>query len=451
ATGQVSPVELAEACLARIQRLDGRLHCFITLLAEEALAAARKAEAAIVEGEYLGPLHGIPIGLKDLYWTRGVLTTAGSKVMADFTPQEDAETVARLKDAGSVILGKLNMHPFAYGAVGVNPDYGTPPNPWDATRIPGGSSSGSGVGLAAGLFPGATGSDTGGSIRIPASLCGVAGIKPTAGRVSRHGLVPLSWSLDHAGPMARCVEDCAILLEAMAGHDAKDEGTTTQGVPDYRATLRSPVRGLRAGLPRPFYRGLQAGVRSAVEAAVRVLEELGVWVQEVDAPSLEETGPLVAAIMGPEVAAYHQDMLKTRSQDYPEDVLRRIMPNFEVPAVEYVKAQRARASVTQRYLELLGRYDLLVTPTEPITAMVLGQTTVTIEGQERTTQGLLTRFTNPFNLTGLPAMSVPCGFDEAHLPVGLQIVGRPFEEATVLRAAYAYEQATPWHQSKPDI
>ncbi|MBI2170917.1 MAG: amidase [Chloroflexi bacterium] len=451
ATGQVSPVELTEACLSRIRALDGRLHCFITLLAEQAMGAAQRAEEAIGAGEYLGPLHGIPLGLKDLYWTEGIATTAGSKVMADFRPDRDAETVARLKAAGCVVLGKLNMHPFAYGALGINPDYGTPPNPWDPSRIPGGSSSGSGVALAMGLLPAATGSDTGGSIRIPASLCGVVGIKPTYGRVSRHGLTPLSWSLDHAGPMARCVEDCAILLSAMAGHDPKDETSASLSAPDYRATLRGPVRGLRAGLPRPFFTGVQSGVREAVERAVRLLEELGVGTEEVEAPSLEEAAAIAQGIMGPEVAAFHQEMVKTRSQEYPPDVLRRIVANLAIPAVEYVKAQQLRASFTQRYHDLMGRYDVLLTPTEPITAQAMGATTVVIDGQERTNQGLLTRFTSPFNSTGLPAISVPCGFDADGLPVGLQIVGRAFDEATVLRVAYAYEQATAWHGRRPPL
>jgi len=454
ATGQASPAELTEACLERIAALDGRLHCFITLLADQAMAAARLAEESIVDGRYLGPLHGIPIGLKDLYWTAGVRTTAGSKILADFIPTEDAETVARLKSAGCIILGKLNMHPFAYGAVGINQDYGTPPNPWDATRIPGGSSSGSCVALAMGLLPGATGSDTGGSIRIPASLCGVVGLKPTYGRVSRHGLVPLAESLDHAGPMARCVEDCAILLEAMAGQDSKDETTSELAVPDYRATLKTSVRGLRAGLPRPFFAGLQPAVRDAVQKAARVLEELGMAVEEVDAPSLEESGALVSAIMGPEVAAYHQEMVKAHASEYPPDVLRRIQPNLTLPAIEYVRARQQGRDFTRRYLALMERYDVLLTPTEALTAQAVGATNVVIDGQERPYQGTLTRFTNPFNLTGQPAISLPCGFDGDGLPIGLQIVGRAFDEATVLRVAYAYESrqvGTAWHGRRAGV
>ncbi|MBI4311284.1 MAG: amidase [Chloroflexi bacterium] len=449
ATGQVSPVELTQACLERIRALDGRLHCFITLLEEQSLAAAKRAEEAIGEGSYLGPLHGIPLGLKDLYWTEGVQTTAGSKIMAGFQPPQDAETVARLKAAGCVLLGKLNMHPFAYGALGVNPDYGTPPNPWDTTCIPGGSSSGSGVALAAGLLPAATGSDTGGSIRIPASLCGVVGIKPTYGRVSRHGLVPLSWSLDHPGPMARCVEDCAILLQAMAGHDPKDNTTVELPVPDYRATMRAAIQGLRIGMPRAFFAGIQPAVREAVEKAARILEELGARVEEVDAPGPDDIGPVVSSIMGPEATAYHLDMLKTRQADYPEDVLRRLLANLKIPAVDYVKAQQSQAQLTGRYLELLQTYDLLLTATEPFTAQPLNRTSVVIDGQERPYQGMLTRFTNPFNLTGMPAISLPCGFDAGGLPIGLQLAGMPFDEATVLRAAYAYEQATPWHGRRP--
>jgi aspartyl-tRNA(Asn)/glutamyl-tRNA(Gln) amidotransferase subunit A len=449
---KLSPVELMLACLERIHSLDDRLHTFITLTKESAMEEARAAEKAISSGDYRGPMHGIPIGLKDLYHTRGVATTAGSPILKEFVPEEDATSVAMLKKAGGIVLGKLNMFPFAYGATGLNPHYGTPGNPWDMERLPGGSSSGSGVALMAGMIPAATGSDTGGSIRIPASLCGVVGIKPTYGRVSRSGVIPLSWSLDHAGPMARSVEDCAILLQAMAGHDPKDDSSSTRPVPDYRAALGQGIRGLRVGVPRAqFFTGLQDGVRTAVEKALVVLEQLGLFIQEIDIPNLDEFGAVSLGILGPEAAAYHQQWLRERPDDYPLDVLNRLQASMSIPAVDYVMAQQSRTRLSERLVHIMEQVDLLVTPTEPMTAPRIGDTTVVIDGEERTTQGLLTLLTRPFNVTGMPAISVPCGFDEQELPVGLQIAGRPFDEATVLRAAHAYERATPWHTMRPGL
>ena len=451
ATGQVSPVELLEECLTRIHSLDGELRAFITLTESSARQAALMAETAIIEGEYQGPLHGIPLGLKDLYHIEGVATTAGSKIMAGFVPKEDATSVGRLKGAGVVVVGKLNMHPFAYGAVGLNPDYGDPRNPWDRTRIAGGSSSGSGVALAAGMLPAATGSDTGGSIRIPASLCGVVGIKPTYGRISRQGIIPLSWSLDHAGPMARCVEDCAILLEAMAGEDPKDSTSSSDPVPDFRATLRQPITDLRAGVPKQFFSGIQDGVRDSVNQAIQILESLGVKLVEIDVPSMDEAAAISMGILGPEVATYHKDIIAEHASEYPEDIRRRILPNLFIPAVDYIRAMQMRTSFTRRYYEVFDTCDFLVTPTEPMTAQPIGQTTIVIDGEERNNQGLLTRFTSPFNIAGLPAISVPCGYDHHGLPVGLQIVGKPFDESTVLQVAYAYEQATEWHARRPTL
>ena len=449
---KLSPVELMLACLERIHSLDDRLHTFITLTEESAMEEARAAETAISSGDYRGPMHGIPIGLKDLYHTRGVATTAGSPILKEFVPEEDATSVAKLKKAGGIVLGKLNLFPFAYGATGLNPHYGTPGNPWDMERLPGGSSSGSGVALMAGMIPAATGSDTGGSIRIPASLCGVVGIKPTYGRVSRSGVIPLSWSLDHAGPMARSVEDCAILLQAMAGHDPKDDSSSTRPVPDYRAALGQGIRGLRVGVPRAqFFTGLQDGVRTAVEKALVVLEELGLFIQEIDIPNLDEFGAVSLGILGPEAAAYHQQWLRERPDDYPPDVLNRLQASMSIPAVDYVMAQQSRTRLSERLVHIMEQVDLLVTPTEPMTAPRIGDTTVVIDGEERPAQGLLTLLTRPFNVTGMPAISVPCGFDEQGLPVGLQIVGRPFDEATVLRAAHAYETATPWHTMRPGL
>lgn len=449
---KISPVELVQACLDRIDELDPQFHAFINVMRESSISEAKKLEKMIASGEYKGPLHGIPIGLKDLYHTKGVPTTAGSPILADFVPEEDATTVTKLTDAGGLIIGKLNMHPFAYGAVGLNPDYGTPPNPWGKERIPGGSSSGSGVALITGMIPAATGSDTGGSIRIPASICGVVGIKPTYGRVSKQGVIPLSWSLDHAGPMARSVEDCAILLQAMAGYDPKDPSSIDIPVPDYSAEMKKSVKGLRAGLPvKEFYGRLQSGVREKVDQAIKVLEQLGVSVEEVDVPSMDEADAISLGILGPEVAAYHRKWIEERPKDYFPPVLTRIKSGMFVPAVDYIKAHQARSRFTQGYLKAMEGLDLLITPTEQLTAPRIEENVVAIDGVEEATQNLMVWLNRPFNLTGFPAISVPCGFDEDDLPVGLQIVGKPFQEGVVLRTAFNYEQATPWHSKRPSL
>ena len=450
--GKLSPVELTQACRERIKALDGRLHSFITVLGDSALEEAAVAEKAIAAGDYKGPLHGIPIGLKDLYYTKGVRTTAGSRILADFVPEEDATSVALLKEAGGIMLGKTNMNEFAYGATGVNHHYDTPRNPWDLECLPGGSSSGSGVAVMAGLVPAATGSDTGGSVRIPSSICGIVGIKPTYGRISKYGLVPLAWSLDHPGPMARSVEDCAILLQAMAGHDPKDASSSDAPVSDYRAGLRRDVRGLRAGLPKEmFFEELQDGVRRVVEQAIGVLEGLGIAVEEISLPEVHDAASITAGILGGEATSYHQQWLRERPQDYDPQVLSRLEAHLFVPAVDYIRAQQARTRFAQRIREVMERVDILVTPTEPMSVPRIGETTMVLNGESRPTQGLLTLFTRVFNAVGTPAISVPCGFDQRGTPVGLQIAGRAFDEATVLQVAYAYEQATEWHTLRPKL
>ncbi len=443
---QLSPVELTEACLERIGRVEGRLNAFITVMREEALQAARQAAQAIAQGHYKGPLHGIPVALKDLFATAGVPTTAGSRILAENVPAEDADATARLRSAGAVIIGKLNLHEFAFGATGVNPHYGPARNPWDQGRIAGGSSSGSAVAVASGECFAALGTDTGGSIRIPASLCGVVGLKPTYGRVSRRGVVPLSWALDHVGPLTRSAEDAAIVLGAVAGHDPRDESSSREPVPDYRRDLKRDRRGLRVGLPREyFFQNLDSEVLAAVRKAVEVLGELGAEVREVSLPHIAEAPAAVNAIMLAEALAYHQRWLAERPDDYGDDVRGRLELGLGVLAVHYVQAQRFRELIVREWREqVFDRVDLLVTPATPIPAAC-------IEESEIQTTLTLVRFTNPINLLGAPAISVPCGFTQAGLPVGLQLIGRWFEEGTVLRAAYAYEQATDWHQRAPPL
>lgn len=442
---KLSPVELTEACFARIGSLDVRLRAFITVTRQGALATAQQAATAIAGGSYKGPLHGIPLALKDLFDTADVRTTAGSKIMADRVPEEDAEATARLKAAGAVLLGKLNLHEFAYGATGVNPHYGATANPWDSTRITGGSSSGSGAAVASAMTLGALGTDTGGSVRIPSALCGITGLKPTYGRVSRRGVIPLSWALDHVGPMARSAADAALILGAVAGHDPGDETTSEEPVPDYAKLLDDPrLKSLRVGVPREyFFDDVDAEVLAAVRAAISLLADLKAEVSEVSLPRIGEAPAAVNAIMLPEALAYHQRWLAERPQDYGDDVRGRLEMGLLYPALSYVQAQRLRSLIVEEWREnVFDRVDLLAVPTTPVPAPTLE------EGDLQATLTLI-RFTNPFNLVGVPAVSIPCGFSGGGLPIGLQLVGRWFEEGTVLRAAHAYQQTTDWHKQVP--
>lgn len=452
ATKAVSPVEVVRAHLDRIAALDGTLRSFITVCGDAALDAARSAEADLAAGRPAGPLHGVPIALKDLFDTAGVRTTGGSRILADNVPAQDATVVGRLRAAGAIVLGKLSMHEFAYGPEGLNEHYGTSRNPWTATAalIPGGSSSGSGVAVAAGLVPAALGSDTGGSIRIPASLCGITGLKPTYGRASRAGVLPLAWSMDHVGPMCRSAADCALLLRAMAGYDPSDPTTSVLPVPDYAAALTGDVRGLRIGvLRRGFLEAAAPEVRAPVEAAVEALRGMGAVVDEVDLESIGDVAPAAFAIVAAEALAYHAGWMRTRPGDYQADVRERLRLGAFVSGVHYVRGQQARALVRREVDAALARRDVLLAPTTPVAATPVGETRVTLGDGPADVRTALLRLTRPFNFTGHPACSVPCGFTADGRPVGMQIAGRPFDEATVLRAADAYQRATDWHARRP--
>ncbi len=444
--GELSPVELTRACLDRIEATDDRLHSFIFLLADQALEQARTAEAEVLRGAYKGPMHGIPFALKDLYDTAGIRTTSGSQVDIDRVPTEDATTTARLKEAGGILLGKLAMHEFALGG----PDWTTPfepaCNPWNLDHITGGSSSGSGSSVASGQAMGALGSCTGGSIRGPASLCGIVGLKATYGRVSRFGVVTLSWSQDHAGPMTRTVEDTAFMLQAIAGHDPRDPTSSRAPVPDYSRSLREDIRGVRIGLPRHYFFAEDPGVNpevvARVEQAVSVLEELGAHVEEVTLPSLDYVRAANSVIMVSEAFAYHEPNLKTRPQEFGEIVRGRFRIGGLMSASDYLQAQRVRTWARRDFAQVMKSVDFLVTPT-------MTQPAAAFEGFDpmSTTRGK--SFTAPFNVTGLPAISVPCGFTESGLPIGMQIVGKPFDEPGVIQAAYTYQQYAGWHNLNP--
>ncbi len=447
-SGQLSPVELPRVFLDRIEQLDGSLKAFITVLPERALAAARTAEAEILRGDYKGPLHGIPIALKDLYDTQGIRTTASSRVMADRVPAEDATTTARLEAAGAILLGKLAMHEFALG--GPDPTNGFPMarNPWNLDHIPGGSSSGSGTAIAAGLCMGTLGSCTGGSIRGPAAYCSIVGIKATYGRVSRFGVVPLSWSLDHCGPMTWTVEDSAIMLQAIAGYDPKDPTTSRAPVPDYTAALQNTIKGLTLGVPRHFFFADDARIDretlEVVEQALKVLAELGAQVQEVTIPTLAYSGAAQPVIMLGEAFAYHEQALRSKPQEFGEMVRARFRVGGLFTSSDYVQAQRVRNVLKRDYAAALRQVDVIVSPTMSSPAPAFAE-------MDNMTTARRPSFTGPYNLTGMPAISVPCGFTSGGLPVGLQIAGKPFDEPTVFRAAYTYQQHAKWFEKRPPV
>jgi len=449
---EVSPVEVVRVHLERIAARDRSLRAYITVCAEAASEAARTAEAALMSGRPSGPLHGVPIALKDLYDTAGVATTAGSTILADRVPATDATVVRRLREAGAIVLGKLHMVEFAYGPEGLNAHHGAPRNPWDADaeRMPGGSSSGSGVAVAAGLAPAALGSDTGGSIRIPASLCGITGLKPTYGRVSRAGVLPLAWSMDHVGPMTRTVADSALLLRAIAGYDPADASSSVLPVPDYLAALTGDVKGLRVGLLRDFFlTSATPEVRTAVETAARALQGAGAVVDEVALPNVAHVAAASYAVVASEALAYHTSWLKTRAGDYDPEVRKRLQLGAFISGAHYVRAQQARALVRDEIDAALAQRDVLLAPATPLTAPRLDERQITLGDGPSDVRGALIRLTRPFNCSGHPACAVPCGFSAQGLPIGMQLVGRPFDEATVLRAADAYQRLTDWHTRRP--
>jgi aspartyl-tRNA(Asn)/glutamyl-tRNA(Gln) amidotransferase subunit A len=436
---EISPVELTQAHLDRIQQVDQRLNSFITLTPELALQRARQAEREIQLGNYKGPLHGIPLALKDLYETEGIRTTAGSTFFADYIPEVDGAAVQKLKESGAVILGKLNMHEIALGVTNENPHYGDCCNPWDLTRISGGSSGGNAAALSAGLCMGALGSDTGGSIRIPASLCGVVGLKPTYGRVSLRGVIPLSWNLDHAGPMARSVRDVAILLQAIAGYDPQDAWSVRMPVDDYLSLRQEEISGWQIGLASDSYftdsEIVDGEVQGAIDAAAQVFESLGAVVERVPFPNAREATMANGLMTPSDAAAFHHQRLAENPQGFGKDVLKRLQTGANYTSTEYSLARRMQTILRCQFNEFFEEYDLLLTPTTPITAPVRGSA----DAVERAR--LLTRFTAPFNLTGLPALSVPCGWSSEKMPIGMQLIGKAWTEVKVLMAGELYEQA----------
>ena len=448
---KVSPIELTEACLARIERLEPALNAFVTVTGDAARAAAAEAERLIARGGWLGPLHGVPVAIKDLCATRGVRTTAGSKVLADNVPDFDATVVARLKAAGAVIVGKTNMHEFAYGGTNEISHFGPSRNPWDPSRIAGGSSGGSGSAVAARMVPVAIGSDTGGSIRIPASACGIAGIKPTYGRVSRHGVIPLSWSLDHLGPMTRSVEDLAITLAAIAGPELDP---TTLDLPSgaFWPLRREAPSTYRLAVDACSGYAVDPQVADGLRAAARAFTELGAVTEEVSLPYAEDSFVAWKTIMTAEATAWHEPLLASAARaDYAAEVRIQLEAGRHVTAPQYLKAQRFRTFYAREIAAILAGFDAVLMPSLPIAATPIGQRTVRVGDREITVQDAVTFANCVANMTGRPAVSVPCGLTAEGLPIGLTILGHPGQEARILSIAAAYEAATDWHRRAPEL
>lgn len=448
---KVSPVELVQASLARIAAHDGVLKSFITVFEEQAMQVAKAAELLSGAGHELGPLQGIPVALKDNVAVRGTRTTAGSKVLADWLPEDDATVATKLRQSGAIFIGKTNMHEFAWGGTSANPHYGSVRNPWDTSRFPAGSSGGSAVAVASRFCFGAVGTDTGGSIRLPAAVNGIVGLRPSYGRVSNHGVIPLAWSMDTVGPMARTVEDCALMFGTMAGFDVRDAGSARRACDDYMCALAGGCKGLRIGIvPGYFFEHLQAPVREGVKAALATFVDMGAQLVDVDILNIHGNISAQLTIESAEPSTYHQRNLRERPEDYGDDVRTLLEVGEMLLATHYLQAQRYRSLLRSEFIEAFRSVDVFICPTLPFTATRMGETTVEIEaGQPEDMLSAIMQFTGIASLTGLPALNVPCGFDPDGMPMGMQIIGRPFDEATLLRAGHAFQRATRFHERAP--
>jgi aspartyl-tRNA(Asn)/glutamyl-tRNA(Gln) amidotransferase subunit A len=449
---KVSPSDVVNDVLDRIQDLNGRLNAYVCVNPEEVKKNAQKAEHEIVHGRYRGPLHGIPIALKDNILTAGIPTTAGSKILKDFVPAEDASVVRRLRSAGAILVGKTNLSEFAYGATTNNVHFGATLNPWDTQRTPGGSSGGSAAAVAACMASASLGTDTGGSIRIPSALCGVVGLKPTFGRVSRYGVVPLAASFDHVGPMARRVADIAIILRVIAGYDSRDEASIRKPVPDYLPSLTKRLGHPCLGLPKEYYfKDLDEEVRTAVETAAECFQRLGAHLQEISIPHVAESAEPSTQAAFAEATSYHQlaGYFPALAAAYGQDVRERLEKGAKVLAVDYLKAFEIRRLLRNDFKEAFRSVHAILVPTVPIPAPRTHEKFAEINSHREPVRSALIRLNRPQNVTGLPAITVPCGFTRTGLPIGIQIIGRAFDETTVLRLAHAYEEATQWHYLRP--
>jgi len=450
-SGRRTAGAVLDDAMARAERLQEKWRAFITFTPELARRQAERVDALVRRNRRL-PLAGVPVAVKDLIDIEGVRTTCGSKVFADRVADAHATVIQKLLAAGAVPLGKANMHEFAFGFTGQNETFGDCRNPWDPSRIAGGSSSGSAVAIALGIAPVALGSDTGGSIRLPAALCGLVGLKPTYGRVSRRGVAPRSWSMDHVGPLTRTAQDAALVLEVLAGKDPADETSSSRPVPEYSRELEKPLRGLRIGLPRAgFFDSLEPDVARALRAATVELTSLGAECVDVTLPYLDEVLGAHRAIIFSEAASYHQPLLEDRADRYSDAVRLQFEAGLFLPAVDYIKAQRVRRVVRRVWADTFASVDCLLTPASQAVAARLGDDTVQLPAGPTPLLHAYLGLLLPLNLSGHPALSLPCGFSQDGLPIGMQLVGKPFDEATILRVAHQYQEKTDWHQQLPPM
>lgn len=450
---KVSSVEVTQACIERAQRLQPEINCFISLEAEDALKGARKADQASRRGVKRGPLHGVPLAHKDMYYRAGKVSTCGTRILRDYRPGVTATVVERLAAAGAIWLGGLNMAEFAANPTGHNDHWGHCRNPWNPAHMTGGSSSGSGAAVAARLCYGSLGSDTGGSVRLPAAACGVVGIKPTNGLVSRYGVMPRSWSQDTVGPMTRTVRDCARMTRVIAGADPRDPTCADLPVPNYEKEVESGVKGLRIGVPKNhYYDGVTDDVSQCMAASLEVFKSLGARVIEIEVPDPQRIFLLSATVSQSEAAVIHGRWIRERAQDYSLYVLSRIEAGFHIPAVAYLEALNLRAHILDEFMgAVYTKVDILHTPVMVMPVPTIAETEPKASGAVAEIVGRITRNTRPTNYLGLPALSVPAGFSRSGLPLAFQLMGRPFSEALLFRAAHAYQSATDWHARAPQL
>ncbi|MBS0261056.1 MAG: amidase [Planctomycetes bacterium] len=448
---QRSARDIVDAALQRAEKFQDRFRAFTKITPDIARRQAARVDERIRNGERL-PLAGVPFAVKDLFDLEGTPTTYGAKVFANRIAKSNATAVQKLIDAGGVCIGKLNLHECAFGFTGENPTFGNARNPWDPSRIAGGSSSGSAIAVALGICPVTLGSDTGGSIRQPSALCGVTGLKPTYGRVSRAGGLPLSWTMDHVGPLTRTAADAALVLKVLAGTDPADETSSRRAVPDYPAEISARIRGLRIGvMHRWFFEGLDPEVAAAVTAGLDKLLSLGARQVEVNLPLLEETLGAHRAIIFPEASAFHRPFLEKQAAEYADDIRPLLLSGLFMPAVNYLDALRARRIIRREWAKVFETIDVFLTPTTPVTATPFGATMAEVPGGPKPLVRAYLDLTLPFNLTGYPAIALPCGFSRSGLPIGMQLVGQPFTESVLLRTAHQYQQETDWHTRIPTV
>ena len=447
---RLSSREVTQSCLDRIAQWQPKLNAFMAIEADDALQAADRADAALAKGDATGALHGVPLAHKDMYYDKGKVVTCGSKIRRDFVATTTSTALQRLKDAGTVRLGSLQMVEFAYGPTGHNPHYGAVRNPWNTDHITGGSSSGSGSAVAARLTFAALGSDTGGSIRMPAHFCGVTGLKTTVGLVSRAGAMPLSWTLDTVGPLAQTAEDCALLTGLMAGADPDDPTASDLPVPDYVAATKRPVKGLRIGVPTAFYvDDLDAEVARVLDETLAVLKREGAEIVKVELPDQRQLTAACQFVLATEAAALHKRWMIERPQDYGAQVLMRLQNGLAIPAVSYLEAMRWRGPALSAYLAAVAGTDAVIAPVAPMPAATIAESDVGNSPDAEAVIQRITRFTRPINYLGLPSLSIPAGFTGSGLPIGMQLIGRAFDEAMILRIGAAFQRATDFHSRVP--